>query len=89
MMVGMTMSKIAVSLPDPLVARARRAVERGRAESVSAYVAVALAEKMKLDDLAELLGEMLAETGGPLTAAERRTADAVLNSPRKRPERSR
>jgi Arc/MetJ-type ribon-helix-helix transcriptional regulator len=85
----MTMSKIAISLPDPLVARARRAVQRGRAESVSAYVAVALAEKMKLDDLAELLGEMLAETGGPLTAAERRAADALLNGPRTQRGRSR
>lgn len=77
-MSGMTMSKIAVSLPEDLIARARRAVARGRAESVSAYVAAALAEKGKLDDLAELLREMLAETGGPLTAAERCAADKAL-----------
>jgi Arc/MetJ-type ribon-helix-helix transcriptional regulator len=74
----MTMSKIAVSLPEELIARARRAVARGRAESVSAYVAAALAEKGKLDDLAELLREMLAETGGPLTLAEQRAADKTL-----------
>jgi len=74
---GMT-SKIAVSLPEELIAGARRAVARGRAESVSGYVAAALAEKAKLDDLADLLQEMLAETGGPLTATERRAADRAL-----------
>jgi Arc/MetJ-type ribon-helix-helix transcriptional regulator len=80
MMDGMTVSKIAVSLPEEVVARARRAVARGRAESMSAYVAAALAEKAKLDDLADLLQEMLAESGGPMTASERRGADAILGS---------
>jgi Arc/MetJ-type ribon-helix-helix transcriptional regulator len=85
MMDGMTVSKIAVSLPEEVVARARRAVARGRAESMSAYVAAALAEKAKLDDLAALLQEMLAESGGPMTAAERRAADAILGgAPRRR-----
>jgi hypothetical protein len=78
MMPGMTASKIAISLPKAAVAAVRKAVKRGRAESVSAYVASALAEKTKLDDLAELLDEMLAETGGPLTSAERRAADKAL-----------
>ena len=84
----MTASKIAVSLPYRLVAQANRAVARGVAESVSAYVAAALEEKGKLDDLAALLGEMLAETGGPLTDAERREADAILGIPPK-PKRRR
>lgn len=35
-------------------------------------------EKAKLDDLASLLDEMLAETGGPLTAEERSFADRAL-----------
>jgi Arc/MetJ-type ribon-helix-helix transcriptional regulator len=81
---GMTASKIAVSLPANVVARARRAVARGRAESMSSYVAAALTEKAKLDELADLLQEMLAETGGALTAAERRAADALLGAPRRR-----
>lgn len=51
---------------------------------MSAYVAAALAEKAKLDDLADLLQEMLAETGGPMTASERRDADAILGSSRRR-----
>lgn len=78
MIIGMT-SKIAVSLPDHLVAQARQAVAEGRAASVSAYVAAALEEKSKLDDLGALLDEMLAETGGPLSAEERRAADDVLD----------
>ena len=78
MIVGMTTTKIAVSLPAGLVEQARRAVAEGRSSSVSAYVARALEEQTKLDDLASLLDEMLAETGGPLTAAERRAADRAL-----------
>ncbi len=81
---GMTASKIAVSLPGELVQQARRAVKRGRAASVSAYVAAALVEKARLDGLAELLDEMLQETGGPLTAAEMRRADKVIDASRRR-----
>jgi Arc/MetJ-type ribon-helix-helix transcriptional regulator len=79
MMVGMTpRAKIAVSLPAELVEQAHRAVSEGRSASVSAYVAEAMEEKSKLDDLAALLDEMLAETGGPLTDDERAAADRAL-----------
>jgi antitoxin ParD1/3/4 len=78
MIVSMTTTKIAVSLPAELVEQARRAVVEGRASSVSGYVAKALEEKAKLDDLSALLDEMLAETGGPLTARERKAADRAL-----------
>ncbi len=78
-MVGMTAKdKIAVSLPPRLVEAAKEAVRAGRAPNVSAFVAEALEQKVMLDDLRALLDEMLAETGGPLTAAERRAADRVL-----------
>jgi hypothetical protein len=87
MMLGMTASKVAVSLPTDVLRRAQRAVAAGRSPSVSAYVAAAIVEKSKLDDLAALLDEMLAETGGPLTAAERRAADRVIRGS-KRPKRS-
>ena len=72
------MSKIAVTLPAGLVEQAHRAVTEGRASSVSAYVARALEDRAKLDELASLLDEMLAESGGPLTPAEQRDADRVL-----------
>ena len=74
----MNTQKIAISLPGALVEQARKAVRKGRAQSVSAYVAAALAEKSKLDELDELLMEMLAESGGPLSANEREAADTAL-----------
>jgi Arc/MetJ-type ribon-helix-helix transcriptional regulator len=80
----MTKSKVAVSLPSPLVAQARRAVRERRAASVSAYVAAALEEKAKLDDLAAMLDDMLEQTGGPMTVAERRAADRALGLARRR-----
>lgn len=75
--------KIAVSLPTQAVESARRAVRRGQATSVSAYIAGAIEEKAKLHDLASLLDEMLAASGGPLTAAEQRAADRALGIPAK------
>jgi hypothetical protein len=76
--------KIAISLPKRVADRARRAVRGGRAASLSAYVADALEEKVKLDDLSALLEEMLAESGGPLTKAEQRAADRALGVASKR-----
>jgi Arc/MetJ-type ribon-helix-helix transcriptional regulator len=78
MMDGMTMEKIAVSVPRETLARARRAVRKGRAASVSAYVTAAIDEKAKLDELGDLLTAMLEESGGPLSAAETRAADEAL-----------
>src|SRR4051794_8368619 len=87
--VGMTAyAKIAVSLPLQAAEHARRAVRAGRATSVSAYVAEAIENKAKLDDLAALLGEMLAETGGPPSAAERRWARRTLGIPTSRMRRA-
>lgn len=89
-------AKIAVSLPKQVAEGARRAVRLGRAASVSAYVAEALQEKVKLDDLSGLLAEMLQESGGSLSNAERRAADRLLGvkavaakSKAPRPRRSR
>jgi Arc/MetJ-type ribon-helix-helix transcriptional regulator len=80
--------KIAVSLPLQVADRARRAVRRGHAPSVSAYVARALDERSKLDELETLLSEMLMESGGPPSAAERRAADRALGV-RTKPARKR
>lgn len=66
---GMT-TKIAVSLPDELVEEARAAVRNGRAQSVSSYVAEALAEKSKRGSLATFLDELDAELGAPDEAAK-------------------
>ncbi|HEY6559935.1 MAG TPA: hypothetical protein VI072_21775 [Polyangiaceae bacterium] len=80
-----TTEKIAISLPKNVAERARQAVRRGRAASVSAYVAAALEEKAKLDELSTLLAEMLAESGGPLTKAEKLAADRALGVSGKKP----
>lgn len=82
----MTTEKLAVSIPAAILARARRSAKREHATSLSAYVSAALLQKSTMDDLARLLDEMLAETGGPLTARERKAADRVLlrSTPRRR-----
>jgi Arc/MetJ-type ribon-helix-helix transcriptional regulator len=58
-------TKIAVSLPDELVDAARRAVTEGRSTSVSAFIATAIADKARFDDLEALLADMAAESGPP------------------------
>jgi hypothetical protein len=75
---GMTSVKVAVSLPDATFRRAKRAVRKGRAASLSAYVTAALEQKATFDELEDLLTEMLDESGGPLTAAEVRAADRAI-----------
>ena len=57
MITGMT-TKITVSLPDVLVATARRAVRDGQAASVSSYVAAAMATFQERDTLQDMLDEM-------------------------------
>lgn len=79
---GMTTRKIAISVPEETLASARRAVKAGRAESLSAYISRAIEQKAQLDDLDGLLEELLAQSGGPLTNAERREMDRLL-SPRR------
>ena len=84
---GMTVTKIAISLPEDAVARVREAVRKGRAASASAYIADAIRERVTRDDLAGMLDEMLSETGGPLTARERRSLDAELGVTERRARR--
>jgi hypothetical protein len=81
---GMTSMKIAVSLPRETFLRTKRAVRRGHAASVSAYVTAALDQKATLDELDDLLNSMLDETGGPMTAAEERTVDRLILGPARR-----
>jgi hypothetical protein len=73
---GMT-TKIAISLPDGLVAAAREAVDRGESASVSAFVAKTIQQHGRHEDLSDLLAEMAAEAGAP-TAADRAWARGAL-----------
>jgi hypothetical protein len=79
--------KLAVSLPSRVAEGARRAVRAGRAPTLSAYVAKALEQQTTTEDLAAMLDTMLAESGGPLTAAEVRAADRALGVPPTAPRR--
>jgi Arc/MetJ-type ribon-helix-helix transcriptional regulator len=74
-------AKIAITLPQDQLARVQRAVRRGRAPSVSAYIARALAQQDREESLADLLRDLVAEHGEP-TASERAWARRVL---RRRP----
>lgn len=77
MITGMTTTKIAVTLPEEQVAAARRAVEEGRARSVSAYIADSLARRDADEELSEMIAEIYAEQGTP-TEEERAWARRAL-----------
>ena len=75
---GMTRyEKLAISLPSRCAENARRAVRQGKAASVSAYIASAIETHEKRDGLDLLIEDILARTGGPLTAAETRWARSI------------
>lgn len=57
--------KIAVSLPDDLVAEAHAAVAAGRASSVSAYVAEAMRQIRGQESLDDIVRDWIAESGPP------------------------
>ena len=73
---GMT-QKIAVSLPDEQVVSIRRAVEQGRAPSVSGFISAAVARAQREDDLAQLLDDLDRELG-PVDDADLAWADKAL-----------
>jgi antitoxin ParD1/3/4 len=77
--------KIAISLPLRAAESVRRAVQEGRAPSVSAYIADVIEEREERQSLAELLDEWLEESGGPPTPAERRWARYQLGDRRGKP----
>lgn len=81
--VSMTTMKVAVSLPQETFRRAKRAVSSGRATSLSAYVTAALDQKATFDELDDLLNDMLEETGGPMTLAERQRVDRSIRGPKR------
>jgi Arc/MetJ-type ribon-helix-helix transcriptional regulator len=78
MIMSMTREKIAITLPEEQVAAARRAVAEGRAASVSAYISQALARRTAEEEMADMLAEIFAETGGPPTEEERAWASRQL-----------
>jgi len=75
--------KIAITLSQEQVAEAHRAVQEGRASSVSAYIAQALEQATDADALARLISLMRADDGPP-SAADYAWADAALGLRRSR-----
>ena len=63
--VGMTKSKIAISLPKDQIAWVHREVRAGRAASVSGYIARVLAEQERRESLRELLKDLIEQHGEP------------------------
>lgn len=78
----MTAAKIAITLPREQLARARAAVRRGRADSVSAYIVRALREQEREESLQALIEELVAEYGEP-TREEKAWARRVLRPKRR------
>ncbi len=70
-------TKIAVSVPEDLVATAQRAVANGEAKSVSAYVTAALDYYRRQQTLAEFLADWEAELG-PIPPEVQRHVDEEI-----------
>jgi hypothetical protein len=66
----MTMLKVAVTVPEKVLRDAKRAVRAERAKTLSAYVSMAIAEKLERDTLIETLDAMDADLGLPNRAAQ-------------------
>jgi Arc/MetJ-type ribon-helix-helix transcriptional regulator len=85
-----TTTKFTITLDNEQFEEIKRIVAAGEAPSVSAFVKKAI--ETALDDSRgwdRMLEQMLEETGGPLTDAEREWADDVLGIPKsKRRKRS-
>jgi hypothetical protein len=70
-------SRVTVTVDKETVRSAEAAVAAGRAASVSAWVALAMAERARRESLADVLAEIRAELG-PATDEETAWARSVL-----------
>ena len=61
----MTSAKVALSMPAEVLRMAKKEVAAGRAKSLSSFVAEAVDEKLRRDELSALLDGMDAEHGPP------------------------
>ncbi|MCC6539739.1 MAG: toxin-antitoxin system antitoxin subunit [Bryobacterales bacterium] len=78
----MTRAKIAITLPKDQLARVHREVRAGRADSVSGYIAQALAEQEQRESLQALLDDLIEQHGEP-GAEDTQWAKLALGSHRK------
>jgi Arc/MetJ-type ribon-helix-helix transcriptional regulator len=75
----MATEKITVALAPEVARRAKKAVKQGRAKSLSALVNGLLDERLRRDELDEVLAQMDAEHG-PVDEETRAWARSVLSS---------
>lgn len=61
----MATSKVALTIDQDVLAKARRCVKATRLRSLSAFVTAAVDEKLRRDVLSEILDEMDAKLGPP------------------------
>jgi hypothetical protein len=80
----MTTRKVAVSIPEETLKRAKVHARSLKSRGLSAYVSAALLEKVMADDLSFLFREILSESGGPATKQESELADRALGIKKKR-----
>jgi hypothetical protein len=66
----MTAAKVAISIPARVLKEAKQQVRNGHAKSLSALVTEAVEDKVRRNELAEILNQMDAEFGKPSTAAQ-------------------
>ncbi len=66
----MTTEKVALTIPVEVVRAAKKRVKAGRAKSLSAFVSEAVNEKLRRDELVEILDAMDAKHGKPGKAAQ-------------------
>jgi hypothetical protein len=65
----MTAAKVAITISADVLKLAKKRVKAGRAKSLSAFVNDAVDEKLRRDELSEVLDAMDAEHGAPNKAA--------------------
>jgi len=88
MVLSMATAKITITLPEEQIREIQELVAAGEAGNVSAFVKHAVA--VALSDAAgwkEMLQDALVQTGGPLTSKERKWADTILSSQRRKGSR--
>jgi len=73
----MNFAKVALSMPSEVLRLAKKEVAAGHAKSLSSFVAEAIDEKLRRDELSAILDALDAEHGKP-TKAARAWAKRVL-----------
>ena len=76
----MSSAKVAQSMPSEVLRLAKKEVAAGRAKSLSSFVAEAVDEKLRRDELTAILDAMDGEHGNPTKAATVRAKRVLKRS---------